>query len=288
MIAVSMTTLCAAISLAVMWQGDQRESDPGRIRWEELGATVKRNERQQLIWLEASGPKIKDVDVAHCEELGTLTVLLLETKERDGDGCGLTDAALTRIGDAHNILTLQLRGKGFTDHALPGIGRLTSLRTLELSGTRVTDEGLKHLRHLSLKWLDLSGSRVNGKGLSHIQERKRLVHLDLDNTLVDDEGVGYAAEFRSFEGLFLRKTRITDRGLKRISRLPALKRLDLDATAITDVGTSYLETMKGVELLSLTDTMVSDAAVPSLAQLSGLRDLDLSGTQMTPPGLERL
>lgn len=88
------------------------------------------------------------------------------------------------------ITWLDVGGKGITDAALTVIGQLPNLTRLRVEQNAVTDEGiieLKKLRHL--EYLNLYGTQITDKALATIKEIKTLNNLYVWQTGVSEEAI---------------------------------------------------------------------------------------------------
>jgi Leucine-rich repeat (LRR) protein len=116
--------------------------------------------------------------------------------------------------------------------------------------------------------LDVSYITVQGKaGNDHVaplKGLKRLAHLNLRGSEVNDEGVAHFAGQKTLVRLHLEKTKITDKALEQLKGLENLEYLNVYGTEITDAGLAHLEGLKKLKSLYLWQTKVTDAGVEKL------------------------
>ena len=98
-----------------------------------------------------------------------------------GNGNGLTDAELLRVGDLPQLDFLVISGSRTTDRGLANLGKLKKLKTLTLDAPGITDAGLAHLNGLtSLKTLGFSPrTPITAAGLAHLKGLNSLEELNL-------------------------------------------------------------------------------------------------------------
>jgi hypothetical protein len=133
-----------------------------------------------------------------------------------------------------------------TDADLRLIGKLRGVRMLSLSSPNVSDAGLHELR----SW--------------------RLLHLDLDNCQITDEGIQHlreCAELKQLKSLDLSGTAVGDKTAQQLaSEFPQLQHLDLSETRVTSQGIVHLAKLRNLRDLSFSNSAVDDAAVDELKQ----------------------
>ena len=138
--------------------------------------------------------------------------------------------------------------------------------------------------------LDLSFNKnITGTGFSHFGKKNELYFLNLQNTGIGDEGLGYLSNFGTIFGISLARTNIDAKGMSALASIRNLSSLDLSNTHI---GKSGLATLcrKNPYLLTLylAGVEIGDDSVPYLLQLKNLDSLDVSGTNITGDGIKQL
>ncbi|GAA0290273.1 leucine-rich repeat domain-containing protein [Rhodovulum strictum] len=133
-------------------------------------------------------------------------------------------------------------------------------------------EKFRALEELPAEIADLSGLQV----------------LWLDNTAINDEGLGAIEGLKGLENLSLFRTAVTDAGLRHLTGLTQLQSLTLSKTAITDAGVRFLSRLVGLQGIFLSNTAITDLGLRQLTGLSGLQWISLDGTGITDEGLSTL
>ena len=93
---------------------------------------------------------------------------------------------------------------------------------------------------------------------------------------------------RGLEGIQLDRTLITDDGLKELTAIESLEWLSLEDDAITDVGIEHLTKLKHLEWLIVDGDALTDKGLEQLAKISSLKYLRLKGTKVTHQGIAKL
>ena len=92
----------------------------------------------------------------------------------------------------------------------------------------------------------------------------KVTSLNLNNTIMLDEGLKELPKLRKLRYLRLFSTQITDAGLKELAKRQQLTAIDLGLTQITDAGLKELAELKKLRSLNLNDTKVTRAGVAEL------------------------
>lgn len=95
------------------------------------------------------------------------------------------------------ITWLDLAGKGITDPALTVIGQLPNLTRLRIEKNAITDEGIRQLENLShLQYLNLYGTQITDEALTSIKQIKALNNLYIWQTSINQEAIDALSEER--------------------------------------------------------------------------------------------
>lgn len=102
----------------------------------------------------------------------------------------LDDQVLNKISALKDLKGLNLGGcTGITRDGIKSLRALKHLDTLSLNGTQITDDTLADLTKTPVETLFLQRTSVTDKSLPRLYGWPRLMHLDVTNTLVTDEGI---------------------------------------------------------------------------------------------------
>lgn len=216
-----------------------------------------------------------------------------EHRARMAQGVAFAAADLAVGGIDAGVEGLACYGLG--DEDLEGISRLHKIRLLDLRGCRKTlvGPGLRHLapcrklRHVLLNWTAIEDPHLGL--LASLPELNQL-NLDYAQNL---SGAGFAAfaKHPNLSRLNLRYLpQLDDAGLIALARLPALRHLDLSGRRLgkaSAAGLRALAELSTLESLDLADCPLSlGPALAALGQLKNLSFLDLSDTRVTREDLE--
>ena len=269
----------------------------------ERGAGITRNARGQVVevWCPSEGAGAIVRDLKACPS--SLTILT-HSVFTDEDASHL--AALSGLRDL-NVINTQMTGAGFrhlrglehleildcdpkkdADLALEHIGKLRGLRKLGLGGS-ISDTGLLALRPLAaLQHLGLSATAVQGHTFQDLPNLGSLKILELEDTHVDDEGLGKLVGSKNLEELYLAGSKVTDGGLAGLKRFPSLKMLSLCRTKVSGAGLKHLADLRQLTRLDLSETGVTDTDVSAIGAIKSLRTLLLKKTKISKAGIEQL
>jgi len=158
-----------------------------------------------------------------------------------------------------------------------------------LSYTQARNSDLELLsRAPDLHVVELDGTLVTDEGIGRMRSLKRLFRLSLAHTGITNSSLEMLSGLSSLKALDLRGTRVTGDGLKFISRLPALETLDLSETQVTGVRLVELLPLSRLESLSLDELTVDDDDLEIFIAMPTLQNLSLAGTRVTDAGLLKL
>lgn len=156
----------------------------------------------------------------------------------------LSNEALRQIGNWTGLKYLCLRKQKPDAASLSALAKLIYLEELALTGSGLDDEQLAFLNPLTaLRILDLSRNRLQGPGLASITGMTRLEELWLFNcTAFGDEGMPYLAALPSLQVLNLQGTLVTDQGIKHLYEMPFLTDVYLSDDHVTKQVQARLKT----------------------------------------------
>lgn len=199
-----------------------------------------------------------------------------------------------------SLRNLDLSSTMVQDAYIGDIPNLEKLQVLDLRQTPVTDAGVGHLVSArNLRQLHVGGSSgarrigldpirsgatfgsISDLSCLVIAELKNLEVLDLSNTYITDEGLGYLKELTQLRELCIANTRITDQGLATLTGMKNLEVLNLGNTLITDAGMVYLKSLSMLRELDLSLTTIGVAGLEHLAGHAQLIKLNLNSTRVT-------
>jgi hypothetical protein len=144
---------------------------------------------------------------------------------------------------------------------------------------------LTGLRRLVIR-SDLSSDALLLEPLGRL---RRLEHLSLRATGIDDERLSFIEHLTELRTLDLGENRIVGPGMKHLAGLSKLKNLWLiDCNRFTDEGMEHMPSLTGLEDLVIQHTQVTDAGLKSLDGLPNLRCVETTGTRVTQRGRMRL
>ena len=218
-------------------------------------------------------------------------------------GSGINDAGLESIAAFRQLETIYFQRINVTNDGLRHLAGMKNLKSLTLLGSATTDEGLSHLRALTdLESLNLGSTAVTS--LKQLGELKKLKHLDLSETRVDDAGLAGLGAFSKLETLILSKTDVLGPGLAGLKDAMQLSVLKLNDTRINDTALAGVIELPKLTRLEVSSTRITDATLVRIAQAKGiiygpfvtgndsqserLTYLDIYGTNVTGDGIRHL
>lgn len=152
-------------------------------------------------------------------------------------GAALTDRFISRIASLPRLKMLRFnhRSDKFTDKSLGLLAlRAKQLTWLDLGSEQFTDQGVRFLSRMeNLEMLWLRSPKLTAGCVSSIKSLKRLHHLELTPSSVDDVGFKAIADLPKLETLVLRKPAITDEQFRMLSNHPSLGSAFLNGSQLT-------------------------------------------------------
>lgn len=223
-----------------------------------------------------------------------------------------TDADLTWLAAAPNLVEVGLSGTKVHDRLVQTIASRPGLRRLRLAGTPITLPTIQSIvKQRQLEEVDLAETPVDDASAAALLAMPRMRILRLDRTGVGDAALGGAVSGELVE-LYLSRTKVTDAGLSllettprlealglgetsvgdptiaRIAKLTRLRTLVLSQAAASSSGLASLGALIDLERLYLENTAADDTTLVGLAPLRELRTLHLANTQVSEDALPML
>jgi hypothetical protein len=228
---------------------------------------------------------------------------------------------LSELAAFSELEVLSISGSGATDDAaLAELVRFPNLQVLKLANLGpVTPQGIATFRKLGvLRELEAIGllnvaEWMNDAAAAELRGLNQLRRLDLRQTAVTDEGLGFLeglpslrklrlADNRGLTGVGLKalppgtpllnldagRSGFNDEGLATIRRIKSLEGLFIERTAITDAGAEALADLTNLKILEVGETALTNAAIPHILKLRDLRVLDLRVAEMDDASVEAL
>ncbi|MEM8945462.1 MAG: DUF4375 domain-containing protein [Planctomycetota bacterium] len=121
--------------------------------------------------------------------------------------------------------------------------------------------------------------------LSKYTALQELRVIELNETLITEQGIKQLASFPNLQVVVLRGTQVQDHWLVPLDKCRKLKNLDLTNTAVTSQCCQVLAKLKTIETLSFWNTRITDGKLGELAVLPKLKSIDLGDTSLTGVGL---
>jgi Protein of unknown function (DUF1559) len=122
-------------------KGDDEDSEETDVDVQELideGATIKKDEDGNVVWLKMTGPKVKDETLEKISQISTLEHLIL-TKT------SMTDEGLSHLSELAGLEKLILTQNNITDDGIDALTEISSLTNLAIKKTKITKTGARKL-----------------------------------------------------------------------------------------------------------------------------------------------
>lgn len=215
-------------------------------------------------------------------------------------GTLLDPVDLKRLGTLTELRELLLPGPSFNPGAgskldandeFAGLATLTKLEKLHfslhfLTNVNVRDKGLEKIKNLtSIREMRLTQTNVKGPSLAAFVNLEK---LDLDYSIINDDGLKALAGLKNLKSLRLRDTILSDKGMPHLSGLVNLEHLDLYGARLTDAGVAALAPLKKLRSLDLLGAQITDESAAVLAGFKELEELDVYRSQLSNAGLAKL
>lgn len=186
-----------------------------------------------------------------------------------GHGRGLTDEAMSAIGELTQLNRLVIETANVTDDGIVQWKSFPNLRTLGLLDLNITGKGLSHVAKVcpNLQFLGLYSDRMSGTDLNALSRFPNLRHLDLNTTVlngaklfplgrmhltrltirgsrtIESEAIRHIAN-SSIEWLLLQSAGINDQQLDMLTKCRTLQKLELAETGVTSEGLTRFKTQR--------------------------------------------
>lgn len=149
-----------------------------------------------------------------------------------------------------------------------------------------TYSGLPKLVHLKrLQHLKLNGTSIDDQGLKYFLQFPNLTHLDLSCTSISDDGMTTIGELEKLRSLRLGECLISDQGLHSIGKLVDLEELWLGGAWVTDQGLEHLRDCRSLKWINVVNTLVTDESLQLLKSFPNLERLQASESKITLRGM---
>jgi internalin A len=203
---------------------------------------------------------------------------------------GFDTASVRATGKTVTALSLDSEGwMPAGDWVLPYLSAFGGLKHLWLRKCRLSVDALEQLQaHNQLEWLDLNNSSVDDAGVGKLAGMKQLKGLALGKTKLTDASLKSLSQLPNLEALYVEGTQVTDRGLREFQFNWHLKNVDFKKCAITDEGAKLLSSIPTLEFVRIDDTQITDRGLRALANLPRLRALSCVNCKITDEGAEKL
>ncbi len=205
---------------------------------------------------------------------------------------GLNIETNKNIDKLQNLVSFSIAGRNkIDDDCALQISKLIGLKELYIGMNDITQTGMDYLCNLvnleSLNtWMfgeqnitmtnigkmkclkKISCYSCGPIDAGYISELPSLIHLDLFENSILDEGMNKICNMASLRHLEVRSNNITDDGIKNISNIKKLKYLNLTYNDITHIGAKYISEIKYLTVLKLEGAKVGDVGIEYLSKKS--------------------
>lgn len=224
-----------------------------------------------------------------------------------------TDAELTWLTGAPNLIELGLDGAKLHDPLALELIKPASLRVVRMADTEITLTTIRVLAaRTELEEVDLAGTPIDDASAAALLAlpHMRIVRLDdtaitnaatavtpgpalielyVSRTALDDNGLALLEHTPHLAALGLGHTKLGDATIDRITRLGELHTLVLSNTRAQPEALARLGALHRLERVYLDQTSVNDAVLAGLAPMAGtLRVLHLAASDVSEDGLPAL
>lgn len=240
--------------------------------------------------LTLNGGMISDEGVEFLKNLTQLKILKL----------AYTKLSLTgweNIGSLPALEHILIENSSLDDASIDALCNANTLEKIDMRRTRVSDSGLQSLAKLdNLIWLDIGDCPVTGSQLGALMKskskKKKLVHLGVYATGLDERGVNAIAGMDTLEELSIGKLQgMTDQHLgKMLNGKKHLKILSFAANpGLSPACLGKVSGLKELETLDFSHVpAINDQSLVALKGLKKLRVIHYGGSAVTAVGIENL
>ncbi|TBW29286.1 hypothetical protein [Gramella sp. KN1008] len=110
--------------------------------------------------------------------------------------------------------------------------------------------------------LNLRDESFTNEELCFITSRiRKIERLDLDNNLIDDEGITCLKNLEYIRELRLKSMNITDASIESLCKMQGLELLHLGSTEVTCKGVSKLSTLKNLKTLIVSPPEIEESSL---------------------------
>jgi len=230
-------------------------------------------------------PAVIDENIRCCVRLSGLKCLIL-------NNVGITDGAITEIGQMQGLERLCIVSDDLEDEHVAQIAQLKNLRGLRVCGNLGNASAESIAAMGNLQELLIEGMYLSNDSLYAISQMKSLRELALSKELHTEDGLQYLAAMPSLQTLDLMDFELSPADAEYIAKIPNLKSLSINRE-ISDEAVEKLSCMGSLTDLTLNVRYpqrggLTDAALHSLAKLKNLTSLDIGYGQFTDDGFRQL
>ncbi len=198
-------------------------------------------------WVNEEGKKLTFVGFDKTNDFHMEKLLLLPfIQEIDLSSSRISNQGVQHFSQLTNLEKINLENSLITDTAMEHLLGLKNLLSLDLGNTKITNKSIRQLVYFpQLRELYLSYCQfITLENVTEISQLQKLEILNLQNTLVNDEGLILVSQLSSLGQLILHNCpEITDEGLECLQSLSSLKELHiLECQKITVKGIEKLQT----------------------------------------------
>lgn len=202
---------------------------------------------------------VDDKGMASLAKIKTLETVML-------DGLWISEEGLKPLVAIEGLVELTLAQSLAGDEALSVIAQMKNLCRLRLAKTAITSHGLRAISVLSkLRDLDLSEcASLDNESLETVGTLVQLERLNLWRVPVGDAGIRHLAALRKIRWLNLDNTMLTDEGMGTLAGMPGLSTLHIGSTAVSNTGIQHLAEARSLREVFLARTAVDATGVATL------------------------
>jgi hypothetical protein len=181
-------------------------------------------------------------------------------------------------------------GPGFRrDESLPG----KPIAYVALGGPSVTDRELRlvaSLKHLAT--LDLDRTMITDEGLRELISAQELTSFSIEENNLNGTGYGYLGKLPKLKRVLISTDTPVIGGREGLSKLKQVEQLSLWGKGITDADLKQIEGLPRIQFVSVVtsnhDSTVTDDGIRLLMSLSDLQGVELGCAKLTDRSAEHL
>ena len=197
------------------------------------------SEMRNLRVLGIANTQITNKGIALLQDHAALESLWLCNNLIDDDVC----SSIARMPRLKRLVLKEprLMGRGITE-----LRKCQSLESLCLDGISVTDRDIEGLAWCDTLW-ELETPRTNVTGTAFASSGfTALKRLDLDGSMVNDEGLRFIAQLPRLQGVCVSNSGVSDCGISFLIESPTIRYVDVEGTEVSpDLAVAYAEFLRG-------------------------------------------